>query len=456
MSEVFISYKQDERERMRPLAEGLRALGVEVWFDERLTPDRPFTEEINDVIQNCRAQIVCWSPAAVASEWVRGEAEIGRQRGVLVAAMIEPCTLLPPFNMYHAESIAGWSGAPGHAGWRKIADAVGRKLDRPGLGELAALQGSSDAAAWKKWAQKYSSDPQADAAWARAEDLEVGAARERLARDRDAAKRAAIAPPPIAPPPAPAPREAAPRRLPVAWIAIAGVVVAAGVAAALVLPRLIAASAPAPTVAAQAPGGSPALTPQAPPPQPAQTTTAAMQDPPSGDSETRARAALAAVNAREIEAMDIFALRALLQRVLAASSRAGLDAAAQDDARAQYLVGAAHFYNLGGGYARSDADGVAMFRKSADQGFAPAQASLGFALREGIGAPRNCPESVTYYRMSADQGDVDAQLNLGIMYKNGCEGVPENRDEAVRYLRMAARQGNAAAQNNLQYIGESW
>ena len=32
MGEVFISYKQEERERMRP-AEGLRALGVDTWFD---------------------------------------------------------------------------------------------------------------------------------------------------------------------------------------------------------------------------------------------------------------------------------------------------------------------------------------------------------------------------------------------------------------------------------------
>ncbi len=58
MIDVFISYKQEERERMRPIAEGLRALGVDVWFDERLQPDRPFTEEINNMVRSCRAQLV--------------------------------------------------------------------------------------------------------------------------------------------------------------------------------------------------------------------------------------------------------------------------------------------------------------------------------------------------------------------------------------------------------------
>ena len=140
MAEVFISYKQEERERMRPIAEGLRALGVDVWFDERLQPDRSFTEEIHDVMRQCKAQVVCWSPAAMASEWVRGEAEIARQRGVLIALMIEPCELSPPFNMHHTENLAGWSGDAKHPGWRKIVDALGRKLGRLGLADFAAQQ----------------------------------------------------------------------------------------------------------------------------------------------------------------------------------------------------------------------------------------------------------------------------------------------------------------------------
>lgn len=191
MVDVFISYKQDERDRMRPIADGLRAMGVDVWFDERLQPDRSFTEEIHQVMSACSAQIVCWSPAAVASEWVRGEAEVARQRGVLVAVVMEPCTLLPPFNMHHAESLVGWSGDPGHAGWRKLCDVIGRKIDRPGLGDLAALQGSTDSAAWKRWAQKFPNDPSAEEAWVKAEEFEISDARARMARDRETARLSA-------------------------------------------------------------------------------------------------------------------------------------------------------------------------------------------------------------------------------------------------------------------------
>lgn len=191
MSEVFISYKQDERDRMRPIAAALRALNVEVWFDERLSPDKPFTEEIEHVANNCRAQLVCWSPAAVRSEWVRGEAEVGRQRGTLVQAMIEPCTLSPPFNVIHAENISEWTGQPEHHGWQKLVDTIGRKIGRPGLAELALIQGSPIADDWKKWASKYPSDPCAEEAWAKAEELHLNSEKDRMKKEWQNARKKA-------------------------------------------------------------------------------------------------------------------------------------------------------------------------------------------------------------------------------------------------------------------------
>jgi hypothetical protein len=191
MADVFISYKQDERDRMRPLAAGLRALKVEVWFDERLSPDKPFTEEIEDVANTCGAQLVWWSPAAVKSEWVRGEAEVGRQRGTLVQAMIEPCVLSPPFNVIHAENISDWRGQPEHAGWQKLLDTIGRKIGRPGLAELAMIQGSPISEDWKKWATKFPSDPCADEAWQKAQDLHLNEERGRMAKEWQATRKKA-------------------------------------------------------------------------------------------------------------------------------------------------------------------------------------------------------------------------------------------------------------------------
>lgn len=442
MSEVFISYKQEERERMRPIAEGLRELGVDVWFDERLQPDRSFTEEITHLIQNCRAQLVCWSPAAIASEWVRGEAEKGRQRGVLIAAMIEPCDLPPPFNMHHAESLVGWSGDPRHFGWRKICDAIGRKLDRPGLGELAALQGSNDANAWKKWAQKFPNDPQADAAWVKAEELEVGAARERMARDRESAKRAAeeaerrVAEPtpqkiPLLNDTVRVSRSSNGLRnrifVPVLALAVIG---ALGFVAAGFWPRPPTETKQQPPVASDASASPQSTTAQA------VQAEEANEPAPSQADATSASSALDRVSAREWSHEDT---HTIMRRVLSNTSLASLRAAADaGDVRAMTILGTA-FYNRMFGLAQSEQSAVAWWSRAAARGFAPAQDRLGSYY--GFNAePVNLDEALRLHRLAANQGHARAQDNVGVHYANGW-GVTQDHAEAFRMWSMAAEQG---------------
>jgi len=63
----------------------------------------------------------------------------------------------------------------------------------------------------------------------------------------------------------------------------------------------------------------------------------------------------------------------------------------------------------------------------------------------GNGTARNLDEAVRYYRLAADQGYAPAQVSLGIRYRNG-EGVAADDAEANRLFNLAAEQGNAAGQ----------
>jgi TPR repeat protein len=84
----------------------------------------------------------------------------------------------------------------------------------------------------------------------------------------------------------------------------------------------------------------------------------------------------------------------------------------------------------------------------AEQGFAPAQYSLGVAYDTGEGVQQNHVEAVKWYRRAAEQGHVRAQNNLGASYGRG-EGVHQDYTEAVKWYRRAARQGDALAKDNL-------
>lgn len=450
MGEVFISYKQEERERMRPVAEGLRALGVDAWFDERLQPDRSFTEEIQEVMNGCRAQIVCWSPAAAASEWVRGEAEVARQRGVLVAVMVEPCALPPPFNMHHAENLSTWNGEGDHPGWRKVAEAVGRKLGRPGLGELAALAESGDAAAWKKWAQKYPNDLKADEAWAKAEELEIGAARARMGREREAAKRLAeeaahrrAAAPVRPPPPMPAPP---PRKNPAPLIlgASAAVIVlgAAGAGAFYIMNPPSGAAPPAEMAESEA-YAPPVAEAEAAPVQEAAAAQTPAVDP--------AAAAIAAMNRITERQWSQMRETDLVQLVVNRSSAASLRAAAEADARAQFLLGWA--YSRGFNHLRHNAEEAERWlRRAAAQSNAGAQLELSRMFGRVPAAERGA-----LARAAADQGNARAQVELGWRYLSGGPdyGVTINTEAGVRYYRLAADQGYGPGYEKLAELYES-
>lgn len=184
MADVFISYKREERTDVEAVARALRALMLDVWFDASLDPGSSFDEEINREVRTARCVLVMWSPGAIASDWVRAEASIGKARDVLVSAFLRPCELYPPFNLIHTERLDGFTGDARHPGWRKVVDSIGRKVGRPGLGAYLECDGAADRL-WR-WANEWSADPLAVAIWderiARAGDNEAQRLREERQR----------------------------------------------------------------------------------------------------------------------------------------------------------------------------------------------------------------------------------------------------------------------------------
>lgn len=153
--DIFISYKREERPRVEAIAEALRALKFKIWFDTRLTSGKAFDDEINQQVRAAKAVLVCWSPGAIASEWVRAEATIGRQRGVLCACVLEPCELTPPFNLVHAEDLSAGPLTAANPAWIKLVEQLGALVGRPGIGEFV----SADAAGAKAWRAAHPNDP---------------------------------------------------------------------------------------------------------------------------------------------------------------------------------------------------------------------------------------------------------------------------------------------------------
>lgn len=165
--DVFISYKRDEREQVVAIAQRLEALALKVWFDARLESGTTFDAEINRNVSAARAVLVCWSPGAAASDWVRAEAEIGRQRKVLAAATLRACNLPAPFNLIHSNDLSTGADAA-NPEWLKTLERIGHLCGRPGI---AQFEGAQSRAELEQWISAFPNDPLIDGAKARLQTM---------------------------------------------------------------------------------------------------------------------------------------------------------------------------------------------------------------------------------------------------------------------------------------------
>ena len=98
----------------------------------------------------------------------------------------------------------------------------------------------------------------------------------------------------------------------------------------------------------------------------------------------------------------------------------------------------------GRGVAQDDRQAVMWFRKSAEQGDAYGQHSLGAMYVNGQGATKDFSQAVQWFRRAAQQGYADGQHGLGVSYLDG-KGVPKDEQLAYFWFLLASAQGHEKA-----------
>lgn len=123
----------------------------------------------------------------------------------------------------------------------------------------------------------------------------------------------------------------------------------------------------------------------------------------------------------------------------------------QSDGRALYEQ-AMNALN-GSGVQRSGYNAVALMRKSAEAGYAPAQTALGFWLQSGQYVAGSLGEAMDWYRKAAEQNDRFGQYALGRGYALGL-GLPKDTAHAETWLKKAADAGDPFAKFYLAGVVE--
>jgi hypothetical protein len=130
MSDIFLSYAREDRDRARDMALALERIGWSVWWDRKTPPGMSFSDVIQQQLEAARCVIVLWSVSSVRSEWVEIEASHARQRGILVPVLIDDVAEDVPleFSRTQAARLVDWRAEELHEDFESLAAAVGRLI----------------------------------------------------------------------------------------------------------------------------------------------------------------------------------------------------------------------------------------------------------------------------------------------------------------------------------------
>jgi TIR domain len=135
MTDVVISYASENRERARKLASALESLGWSVWWDRKIIAGQVFDQVIEHELETAKCVVVLWSKDSIISEWVKNEAAVAAERGVLVPALIDNVKLPLEFRRKQTADLVGWDGAPSHGGFQALCDGVATKTNLTGVAQ---------------------------------------------------------------------------------------------------------------------------------------------------------------------------------------------------------------------------------------------------------------------------------------------------------------------------------
>lgn len=135
MDDLFISYKREERDKARQLADALESRGWSVWWDPKLRAGEHFDDVIEQTIRNVKCVIVLWSKLAIASRYIKDEANYALKLQKLVPVTLDEAE--PPFRFQSVHTIAlrGWDDSVLSPAFQELEKSIEAKAGRPAGGK---------------------------------------------------------------------------------------------------------------------------------------------------------------------------------------------------------------------------------------------------------------------------------------------------------------------------------
>ena len=112
MSDIFISYKADDRARVKPLVDAFLAEGLTVWWDVHIEGGAAWRARIQRELDAAGCVVVVWTVNSTgpAGHFVQDEASRARRRGVYLPVALDAVEAPLGFGQEHVLKLIDWRG----------------------------------------------------------------------------------------------------------------------------------------------------------------------------------------------------------------------------------------------------------------------------------------------------------------------------------------------------------
>lgn len=197
LTDVFVSYKRENQERIEPLVRALQNQGLSLWWDVEIHAGARWRQTILEKLELARVVIVAWSQESAGhlGEFVQDEAAHAKARGVYLPISIDGTPPPLGFRQVQVLPLVQWAGDEDSTHFRALLRTVRAMLDQGARqADPSAFQSASPTSlktstvldrpsiAVLPFRHPPGDDDQAYFAEGMAEDIIVGLSRSRLLR----------------------------------------------------------------------------------------------------------------------------------------------------------------------------------------------------------------------------------------------------------------------------------
>lgn len=131
MSDVFIGYAREDRDKAERVAAALASRDITVFWDKLIPGGEDYTEVLEEEVAKAKCVAVLWSRNSIKKTFVREEAGRAVKNETYLPVLLEEVQLPMGFGATQWENLSAWDGDSSHPACVELISRISKMVEAP-------------------------------------------------------------------------------------------------------------------------------------------------------------------------------------------------------------------------------------------------------------------------------------------------------------------------------------